>query len=315
MEEITNNKNTMDKQPLVSIIVITYNSSKYVLETLESAKAQTYQNIELIISDDCSTDNTVEICRQWLEENKERFVRTKLITVEKNSGIPANCNRGVRASKGEWVKLIAGDDALKKKCINDNISIVLSNNKISILQTNVDYYNDNFKSSNFIKTSSVETNPFFTKTNNADDQYRMIIYGNKVIAPSIFIKRDVINNVGGYDEDIPLMEDLSFWSKITKNGYRISYNNAVTVNYRLHSQSATKGEFNIMSISYAKGLLIYNKKYKKNNVNNLHYNAYNLGLYLIIFQNKANTLINNVFVNKVFSKLSSMVMKLGAPKI
>ena len=51
-----------ENNPLVSINVITYNSSKFVLETLESAKAQTYQNIELIVSDDCSTDNTVEIC-------------------------------------------------------------------------------------------------------------------------------------------------------------------------------------------------------------------------------------------------------------
>ena len=117
MEEITNNNDTLEKQPLVSIIVITYNSSKYVLETLESAKAQTYQNIELIVSDDCSIDNTVEICREWIENNKERFVRTELITAEKNTGIPANCNRGVKAAQGEWVKLIAGDDILYNNCI------------------------------------------------------------------------------------------------------------------------------------------------------------------------------------------------------
>ena len=112
MEEITNNNDTLEKQPLVSIIVITYNSSKYVLETLESAKAQTYQNIELIVSDDCSIDNTVEICKEWIEKDKERFVRTELITAEKNTGIPANCNRGVKAAQGEWVKLIAGDDMI-----------------------------------------------------------------------------------------------------------------------------------------------------------------------------------------------------------
>ena len=80
----------MNNQPLVSVPVITYNSSKFVLETLESIKAQTYQNIELIISDDCSTDNTVELCQKWVEENKERFVRTQIITSDLNTGVSAN---------------------------------------------------------------------------------------------------------------------------------------------------------------------------------------------------------------------------------
>ncbi|PMB24596.1 hypothetical protein CEN47_17710, partial [Fischerella thermalis CCMEE 5319] len=124
-----------DYNPLVSIIVITYNSAKYVLETLESAKAQTYQNIELIVSDDGSTDETVEICRKWIEENKERFVKTELITVPANTGIPANCNRGVKAAKGEWVKLIAGDDILSDFCIERNISF--STNSSSMIVSEI----------------------------------------------------------------------------------------------------------------------------------------------------------------------------------
>ena len=72
------------ENPLVSIIVITYNSAKYVLETLESARYQTYQNIELIVSDDCSVDNTVEICNNWIKKNSNRFARVELITVNKN---------------------------------------------------------------------------------------------------------------------------------------------------------------------------------------------------------------------------------------
>ena len=63
---------------LVSIITPTYNSAKYVLETLESIKSQTYHNIELIISDDASQDNTVDICELWLKENKERFRNSDL---------------------------------------------------------------------------------------------------------------------------------------------------------------------------------------------------------------------------------------------
>jgi len=119
--------------PLVSIIVITYNSSKYVLETLESAKAQTYQNIELIVTDDCSTDDTVEICGNWIEKNKERFVRTELVKSDTNTGIAPNCNRGLKVAKGEWVKYIAGDDILFSDCINQNINYILSNPTASFI--------------------------------------------------------------------------------------------------------------------------------------------------------------------------------------
>ena len=91
--------------PLVSIIVVTYNSSKYILETLESAKDQTYKNIELIVTDDSSKDNTVELCKEWMQKNSARFVRTEVITVPQNSGIAANCNRGVNAAEGTCISL------------------------------------------------------------------------------------------------------------------------------------------------------------------------------------------------------------------
>ena len=94
------------QMPLASIVVVTFNSAAYVLETLESAKHQTYRNIELIISDDSSIDNTIGICKKWLLNNKNRFVRTKLITVEKNTGVAANCNRGIANSTSDWIKLV-----------------------------------------------------------------------------------------------------------------------------------------------------------------------------------------------------------------
>ena len=106
-----------NEQPLVSVRVVTYNSSKTVEETLDSIYNQTYSNIELIISDDCSKDNTVAICRNWIELHKERFVRTEMITVDKNTGVTGNVNRSEEACKGVWVKGIAGDDVLMPNCI------------------------------------------------------------------------------------------------------------------------------------------------------------------------------------------------------
>ena len=67
------------EHPLVSVAVIAYNSEKYILETLDSVKEQTYDNIELVISDDCSTDNTVKICRHWASQNAQRFSNIQII--------------------------------------------------------------------------------------------------------------------------------------------------------------------------------------------------------------------------------------------
>ncbi len=77
----------MNLLPLISVPVVTYNSSKTVLETLDSIYNQTYENLELIVSDDCSTDNTVDICQEWINAHKERFVRTELLVDEKNTGV------------------------------------------------------------------------------------------------------------------------------------------------------------------------------------------------------------------------------------
>ena len=77
----------MGKLPIVTVIVYSYNSSQYIFETLESIRNQTYPSLMLIISDDCSTDNTVEICKKWIDKNESRFIKTKLLTYEKNTGI------------------------------------------------------------------------------------------------------------------------------------------------------------------------------------------------------------------------------------
>ena len=110
--------------PLVSIPVITYNSSKTILDTLDSIKMQTYDNIELIISDDASSDNTVSICKEWISKNQSRFVRVELIEGRLNVGISANANRAADVCKGIWIKGIAGDDILFPDSIGKYIKYV-----------------------------------------------------------------------------------------------------------------------------------------------------------------------------------------------
>ena len=99
----------------VSVVVITNNSVKCIIDTLESVKEQTYKNIELIVSDDGSTDETLTLVKEWLDINEGRFTHNSIVESEINTGITKNCNRGTKVAIGKYIKLIAGDDLFHLK--------------------------------------------------------------------------------------------------------------------------------------------------------------------------------------------------------
>ena len=226
----------IEKKPIVSVIVITYNSSKFVLETIYSIINQSYQNIELIISDDGSKDNTVSICKHLLAKNSDRFIRTKLITSHNNTGIPANCNRGIKASQGEWIKLIAGDDILLSNCIQDNIdfSFLISNKGIIISDMIL------FSDTKEVQEKIIKPNLLFKKKKKINSplyQFQFLLRSSFGNSPSIFIKKKVFIELGFFDERFKLIEDHPFSLKATKSGYNFIYMNKATVKYRKSSDS------------------------------------------------------------------------------
>lgn len=230
-------ENYSQQNPLVSICVISYNSFEFVLETLESAKTQTYQNIELIVSDDGSTDNTIELCKNWLAQNKERFVRTELITVEKNTGIPANCNRAVKAAEGEWIKLIAADDILLPDCISDNVSQVNINADIKIQFSKIHLFE--FEENEMKMMEIWSGSERFFKSS-ADQQFKILLTGNDITTTcSSFILKELILELGFFDEEFKLIEDYPFWLKCTQTGNKIHYLDKLTVLYRQHQNSVS----------------------------------------------------------------------------
>lgn len=256
----------MKAQELVSIIVVTYNSSEYVLETLESAKAQTYQNIELIISDDCSKDNTVEVCQMWLDKNKDRFVRVELITSEKNTGIPANSNRGVKNAYGNWIKIIAGDDALLPNCIYDFVEFTQQNHECKLIHSRILKYNNTFDEINLVGEN--KNNEIFVDCKyTSEDQFSILLMKNQVMAPTVFINKQVLMDVGFFDESIPLCEDYPMWLNLTKKGFKFYFLNKVTVKYRLHDSSISQSKNQIFSSGYFKVEADVYKKWIKPDAN------------------------------------------------
>jgi len=239
-ESIQSKKADTQTDVLVSIVVITYNSAKYVLETLESINAQTYHYRELIVSDDCSTDDTLDICLKWIEENQDKYFRAELIAAESNTGIPANCNRGVNKAKGEWIKLIAGDDILDKDCITNFMKFANNNPDASVISSSVQFFANTYTKENFYKAIYTTDHKFFYQDTSAQSQYKMLLWKNYVHGPSTIIKKSAILNVGDFDERYPFIEDYPMYLKLTKAGYKIFALNEITVYYRRHAASALR---------------------------------------------------------------------------
>lgn len=237
----------MGNNVLVSICVITYNSSATVLETLESIRLQTYENIELIISDDCSTDNTLQICEQWLTENNERFVSSRLITVDENTGIPANCNRAVKYAKGEWIKIIAGDDIL----VHDGLENFLRHYNGKDLIVACQYKTFIVGDDGGKKYGKLEPSLFIISnfSKSAKKQFKKLLMSNFIAAPSVMINRIIFDKIGCFEETYRYFEDYPFWLKYTFNGYRISYLPVLLVYYRMSGFSVTRQKESIVNES------------------------------------------------------------------
>lgn len=235
---------------LATVIISSFNSANLILETLESVLIQTYEDLELIISDDCSTDNTVGLCKAWLKKNQGRFLNSHLITSEKNTGVSGNANRGLHAAKGEWIKFLGADDTLKPNCIADNIEFAAGNPGTKVLFSQVEVYKDTFVQDNYIKTIPgviSERGSILSQGITAGSQYKMLLLSDRIhFSPSLFIHRDTMLSVGGFDERFPMMEDYPLWLNLTKSGHRLYFMDKVTVNYRQHSAAINNTSVNYL---------------------------------------------------------------------
>ena len=229
----------MDYQPIVTISVTAYNSSRYIRETLESIKAQTYKNIILQIADDCSTDNTVDICKRWIEENKDRFVKTKIITSEKNTGVSTNCNREWDACETDWFKGIAGDDILLPNCIEDNVNYVLEHPDTVVVFSKLVPFS--IEKGIKVRKKPIHNYSFFSFSR--EKQYRCLFeYGNVLPAPSAFYNMKKIKQLNyKHDIRIPLLEDYPKWISLIRLGIEFHFFEKETVEYRFNDNSLSIG--------------------------------------------------------------------------
>lgn len=224
----------MNSHPLVSVAVIAYKSGATIIETLDSIAAQTYQNIELIVADDGSPDNTVQVAQDWINKNENRFVRTKIVTVEKNTGVTGNYIRAEQNCNGDWIKNIDGDDKLVPTAIADYVNLTQEHPEYDIIYSRIKVFGISKKDAErYLNRYDFS---FFEKSQ--VEKYEMA-RGICIVPPmAAFINRKRILELGiEYDTRIPMMEDRPWMLNAIRLGANFGFLDKAVYLYRVRRDS------------------------------------------------------------------------------
>lgn len=195
--------------PLVTVVIVTYNSSCTIIETLDSIYNQTYENIELIVSDDNSTDDTIEISEAWIQQKKERFNNVVLVSSKQNTGISANLNRAINVANGIWIKSLAGDDLLLNNCIEECVNF-LQNNGGKICMVKLQLFDGCEKKNRKVEQWLEKDKYACLKLTSRKKQYKKALDRHILPGPGIFYTKELWDKIGGFDESYRDFEEYSF---------------------------------------------------------------------------------------------------------
>lgn len=219
------------EQPLVSVIVVSYNHSKYIRENLDSIKAQTYPNIELIIADDASKDNSVEVFEAWLSENN---YSAKKNFHKQNTGLATTLNECLEMVTGKYVKIIATDDFLHPESIEKCVEKLEElGEDYGMVFTDTYAVDENSKKqediANYSEIGNVSPEQFSKD---------LISKGNRIAALTVLMKTEAVKKTGKYDSKF-IVEDYFRWLKISEH-FKIAYVNEKLTYYRQHESNLSK---------------------------------------------------------------------------
>lgn len=211
--------------PLVSIIVSAYNHEKYVEQAILSVISQTYSNIEFIIVDDGSRDNTANVIEATIRKHPEIKID---FSVQSNKGISRTLNDCIQKSRGEYIAILASDDAYLPKRIEEGVKLLsVSSQDIGAV------YSDGFIIDQDGNTISTFSNRFVVPFSN--DIFKELLIGNWVPAMGILYKRKAIIECGLFDENIKI-EDYDLLLRLAAK-FKILYINKKLFLYRQHGHN------------------------------------------------------------------------------
>lgn len=203
--------------PKISVVLPVYNGANYLKEAIESILRQTFSDFELIIVNDGSTDNSLQIINEYIDP------RIILIN-QPNKGFPESLNIAIASCSGKYIARMDQDDISLPHRLMEQYLFLESHPSVSVLSNAVEYIDDQ---GNVLGRS-------FPVTNSMAVKKKLLKSGNVINHPSVIFKKNIIELVNGYNETVGgRFTDYHLWVKIISSGYKVKNLPKVLLQYRI----------------------------------------------------------------------------------
>lgn len=211
--------------PKVSIIIPCYNASATIWETLDSLYEQTFKNFEIVIVNDGSTDESASI----IECYTNKFNRRLNLITQTNQGQTVAKNVGIRNSSGQFIAFLDSDDIWAPEKLECQAFLMQSNLDMGLSYTNAYKINEMG-----VKTDTITASPLYR-----ENCFDRLLLRNNIVASSVMIRREMIDQVGFFDESLEACENWDLWIRIAKVAPIDFIDRPLTL-YRVHSGNMSK---------------------------------------------------------------------------
>lgn len=239
----------MSDAPLVSVIMPSYNHAAFIKQAISSVLEQTYTHLELIITDDGSSDNSIEIIKTFTDP------RIKLFIFEKNRGACLTTNHCIENAKGEYIAVINSDDVWHPDKLQLQLEVFKQKPELGAVFTFARFVNENIE--NFSRSERPVFFKIFELENCTRGEWlhRLFFVGNCLCHPSVLIKKQCYEEAGMYNNKFRQLPDYDMWIRLIKK-YDIFVMNKELVYFRL-----LPGERNASALNVANKIRGSNEAY------------------------------------------------------
>lgn len=215
--ELTNREVTADA---ITVAVTVYNYARYLPECLNSVHAQLHEPLELVVVDDCSSDDSLVFAHKWLLDNNSRFGKVSLWKHEKNSGAAASKNSAFSKVRTDFVMLLDADNVLYPRAIS-RLHYALTQGNFAAAYSQLEKFGD----VQGVGDADLWNPEYFKGGNYVDG---MALYST-----------EAWRTIGGFDSVLNGWEDYDFWCKFIEHGRSAIFVPELLCRYRVHSNSVT----------------------------------------------------------------------------